>query len=96
MRLEWSPQARSDLEAIEDYIARDDPRAAAAWTERLIERAEKATATPRGGRMVPEWKDPEIREVLLRTYRIIYRIEADCLRILTVFEGHKRLKRPAK
>jgi addiction module RelE/StbE family toxin len=93
MRLEWSPQASKDLEAIEDYIAKDDPRAAAAWIERLIERAEKAISAPRAGRMVPEWQDPAIREVLLRTYRIIYRIEEDCLRVLTVLEGHKRLKR---
>lgn len=93
MRLEWSPHARRDVEDIYDYIARDDPHAAAAWTDRLIERAEKATTTPRTGRIVPEWKDPHIREVLLRTYRIIYRIEADCLRVLTVIEGHKRLKK---
>jgi hypothetical protein len=36
--------------------------------------------------------DPDVREVFLRTYRIIYRIEPARILVLTIFEGHRRLR----
>lgn len=92
MKAEFSPAAVADLEAIAHYIARDNPKAAAAWVDRLVDRAEKAATLPSSGRVVPEVGDPTIREVFVRTYRIIYRIEAQRILVLTVFEGHRRLK----
>ena len=92
MKTEFSPQAQDDLDAIVLYIARDDPDAALAWADKLIDRAERAAQAPRGGRIVPEWGDPDIREVFLKTYRIIYRVEADRILVLTVFEGRHLLR----
>ncbi len=92
MRTEFSPQALADLDAIALYIARDDPDTALAWADKLVDRAERAARAPRGGRIVPEWGDPDIREVFLKAYRIIYRIEATRILVLTVFEGHHRLR----
>lgn len=90
--VEFSSQARDDLEDIVLYIARDNPLAAEAWAQKLIVAAEKAAFLPRAGRVVPELDDPDIREVLVKTYRIIYRIEPARLLVLTVFEGHRRLR----
>jgi plasmid stabilization system protein ParE len=47
---------------------------------------------PLSGRVVPELERDDIREVFLRSYRIIYRVADDNIRILTVFEGHRRLR----
>jgi toxin ParE1/3/4 len=44
--------------------------------------------------MVPELGHDDVREVIERTYRIVYRVHGDQVRILTVFEGH-RLLRPS-
>lgn len=49
---------------------------------------------PLVGRVVPEFGRTELREAIERSYRIVYRIEAGNVRILTVFEGH-RLLRPS-
>ncbi|MFO0755860.1 MAG: type II toxin-antitoxin system RelE/ParE family toxin [Byssovorax sp.] len=94
MRVDLSPEAIADLEEIACYIARDNPRAAETWVDRLIDRAEKAGVQPKAGRIVPEYGEANIREVFLRTYRIIYRIDEDEHRIvvLTVLEGHRRLR----
>lgn len=47
-------------------------------------RAKSAGLAPLGAPVVPELKDePMIREVFLRTYRIV---------VLTVFEGHRKLR----
>ncbi len=91
--MDWrlSEAAGCDLEEISAYIARDNPRAAEAWVGRLLEQVEHACLQPRGGRVVPEFKHPEIREVFLRSYRIIYLIERDSLFVLRIIEGHRKL-----
>ena len=49
MATDFSPHALADLEEIALYIARDDPKAAEAWIDRPIDRAEKVSVAPRGG-----------------------------------------------
>lgn len=92
MHAEFSPVALADLEEIADFIARDDPKAAENWVERLVQIADRAAALPRAGRVVPELGDENIREVLLRSYRIIYRVRRSGIVVLTVIEGRRRLK----
>lgn len=89
MKLRWTRRAQRDLLAISRYIARDDPLAARQWIGRLRERARKAAATPLAGRVVPELQRTDIREVFVRTYRIVYRVHEDAIDVLTVFEGHR-------
>lgn len=92
MRLRWSARAQNDLVEIASFIARDDRKAARAWIERLRERARLAASSPLAGRVVPERNDAKIREVLVRSYRIIYRVEAKEIVVLTVLEGHRLLR----
>ena len=90
-RVLWTQRSIEDLRAIGRYIAEDDPRAARQWVERLRQRATEAAATPKAGRRVPEVEREDIREVLLRSYRIVYRVVRDGIEVLTVFEGHRLL-----
>jgi len=83
------PRALRDLGAIRRYIARDDPVAARRWVSRLEQRAQQAAAAPMAGRVVPELENPTVREVLLKSYRIVYRVLDSELHVLTVFEGHR-------
>lgn len=92
MAVMWTERARDDLVAIFRFIARDNRKNAEHWIARLVEHAELAATTPRGGRVVPEVGLGDVREVFLRSYRIIYRIAGDDIRILTVFEGHRRVR----
>ncbi len=41
---------------------------------------------------MPELRRDDIREVLLETYRIVYRVRKDAIDVLTVFEGHRLLR----
>jgi len=43
--------------------------------EELIKQAEAMALFPQSGRMVPEKKDPLIRESIVGSYRIIYRVD---------------------
>lgn len=88
-RLRWSRRATRDLLEIGDYIAADDPRAARRWVERLRARAALATSNPLGGRIVPELGRRDIREVFMKTYRIVYLVQPREIVVLTIFEGHR-------
>ena len=59
--------------------------------DRLTKRSEQIAVFPRSGRMVPEYEAPDIREVIERPYRIIYRIKADQIDILAVVHGAQLL-----
>lgn len=90
-RVRWSLRAKNDLIAIARYIAEDDSVAARAWVEKLREQARRVASTPQAGRRVPELQREDIREILLRHYRIVYRVEPNGIVVLTVFEGHRLL-----
>ncbi len=90
MRLRWTYRARQDLLEIGRFSARDSRNAARDWTGRLRSRARTAAEMPYSGRVVPEFQREDIRELLLRNYRIVYRIREVAVDVLTVFEGHRR------
>lgn len=90
LEIHWSDRAKDDLAAIGEYIAADNPAAAMRWVERLIADVERAAEMPLAGRLVPECADRgDIREVLRRTYRIVYRVRDEAIEVLTIFEGHR-------
>ena len=88
--IQWSDRAKDDLAATGDYIAADNPAAAMRWVERLVADVGRAAEMPLAGRVVPEYADRgDIREVLRRTYRIVYRVREEAIEVLTIFEGHR-------
>jgi len=86
----WSHLARADLTRIGDYIAADNPRAAEQWVAKLIALVEKAAQVPMAGRVVPEFRRPDLRERILRHYRVVYRLQREGIEVVTIFEGHRR------
>lgn len=92
MKLRWSARAHQDLLDIHHYISRDNPQVARTWVKKLRAHARRAAEGPMAGRIVPEFERRDIREVLFRNYRIVYRVKEDGILILTVFEGHRLLK----
>jgi len=90
VKLRWTTRARRDLIGIGRYIARDDPAAAHRWIVRLRQRARAAARRRLSGRVVPELQRADVREVLLRNYRLVYRLRDNEIHMLTVFEGHRR------
>lgn len=93
MSVTWSLEAGDNLVDIEDFIARDSVERAIRFVDALVEHAEALLAeNPRSGRSVPEIGNPDIREIIYRGYRIVYRLNCDRIEILTVFEGHRLLR----
>jgi toxin ParE1/3/4 len=93
MKIRWTHEALLRLFEIEDFISQDSPDRARKFVDQIIEHTESLSDNALSGRMVPEISNPDIRELIFRTYRIIYRISGDQLDILSVFEGHRLLRR---
>lgn len=93
MNIAWSQEANDNLLDIEDYIARDSLERAIRFIDALITHTEEMLSdNPRTGRVVPEIGNPDIRELIYRGYRIVYRLNKGTLEVLTVFEGHRLLR----
>ena len=92
MRIKWTNEALIRLFEIEDFISQDSPERAETFVDQIIEHAESLSDKPLRGRTIPEISNPDIRELIFRKYRIVYRINGNNLDILTVFEGHRLLR----
>lgn len=71
-RLVFAPAARSDLTAIRDYIARDNPQAARRVVMRLRDTARLLAGAPGLGRGRPEL-GAELRSFAVDRYVLFYR-----------------------
>ena len=68
----WTPSG--DLAAIRAFIEQDSPHYAAIVVSRLIAGTDRLASFPQSGRAVPEFENPLVREVVIRPYRIVYRL----------------------
>jgi len=77
------------------YIAADSPSDAERVLRRLEQRAATLESSPARGRVVPELGSFGMRtwrELVVRPYRLVYRIEGGTVTVLAVFDGRRDLK----
>lgn len=87
MKIIWSPLAIERASEIAEYIAQDKPSAAEKWINTVFSKVETLRSAPEIGRMVPEIRSNEFRELIYGNYRIIYRLEKKQISILTIRHG---------
>ena len=87
----WTPKARDDLNAAARYIGRDSPRLARSFAARIESSIDRLAIFPRSGRVVPEFGRPDIRELIVQSYRVVYRLQGDGVEILTIHHGARLL-----
>ena len=88
-RLTWSPRSIRDLESIREYIARDSPLYADLVAQRLVHAPEHLQQFPEASRIVPERDEPHLRELIVRPFRLVYRVRDDSIEIVTVFRASR-------
>jgi toxin ParE1/3/4 len=83
----WRRSTRSSKQT--RHITLQSPYAAVT-VRRLLRAVDRLQEFPHSGRAVPEFNDPEVREVVMRPYRIVYRIvSATEIHVLTVHHGSR-------
>jgi len=87
MRVHWTENAIEHLANIYEYIGLNSETYARRMVDRITRRSEQITDQPLSGRKVPEYDAKDIRELIEKPYRIIYRIKPDQIDVLAVIHG---------
>ena len=80
----WTEPALSDLDAIADYIALEDPAAARGLVQRVFQHVEQLAEHPRSGPRLQELRGWRYRQIVEPPCRVIYREESKRVYILCV------------
>ena len=88
----WTEPALSDLDAIADYIAIENPVAASEFVQRVFAHIEKLEHHPRLGPVLPELANLRYRQIVEPPCRVIYRLEGHKVLILHVSRNERLLR----
>lgn len=91
MKVYWTSEARLRLLEIHAYIAERSPRAAREVVARMLRRSRELASRPLVGRRLPEYPHDDLREVLERPYRLVFRVTGQRIEVVTVKHYRQRL-----
>ena len=74
MKILFTPRSKSDISEIVHYISQDNPQAARDWAKSIFDSIKSLENFPSLGRIVPEYSEDTIREIIKGQYRIVYKI----------------------
>lgn len=93
--IRFAESAIADLEAIGDWYADQDvPDVGDGLIRQIVTRIEALADHPAMGRIVPEFGQPILRELIQPPFRIVYRNEPDIVRIVRVWRSERLLVLP--
>lgn len=87
MKVYWTLNAIKHLTNIYEYIALNSPTYARRTVDRITRRSVQIASQPFSGRKVPEYQAEDLRELIEKPYRIIYRVMQNQIDVLAVIHG---------
>lgn len=87
----WSETAVRDLEEAAAFIARDSPYYAAALVQAARAAARSLRTLAERGRIVPEARSPNVREIPVKSFRLIYWVAPERVTVLAFVRGSRDL-----
>ena len=87
----WTDTASDDLDEVAGYIAKDSEFYAVTVVRELISAARSLTILGGRGRVVREYRDPTIRQLVVRDYRLVYQITDSFIYVLRIIHGARML-----
>lgn len=91
-RVVWSPAALDDVDEIAAFIAKDSAFYASAVVSKILATSKALSDFALLGRIVPELGDTNIRERVVYSYRLIYRVTEAEATVLAVVHGKRLLE----
>ncbi len=89
----WSEPALSDLDAIADYIALENPAAAAELVKRVVGHVEQLARHPESGSRPQELKRSRYRQIVEPPCRVFYRFDGQRIFVLHVMRSERLLRK---
>ena len=87
MNVHWTNNAVDHLINIYEHISLNSPTYAKRMVDRITRRTVQIGDQPFSGRKVPEYQAEDVRELIEKPYRIIYRIKRNQIDVLAVIHG---------
>ena len=95
MNLSFSKSAIEDLKGIKEYyLEQGVPQIGQDFVAAIVEHIETLSAHPDIGRVVPEFNDDSIRELIHSPFRVVYLSEIESIKIIRVWRSERLLKLP--
>ena len=91
--IRWTVGAQEDLWEIVEYIGQDSTTYAVVMARRIISAIERLRRYPKVGRIVPEYDDETIRELIVENYRVVYRLRGQRAGSIAIVHGSRDLLR---
>jgi toxin ParE1/3/4 len=91
VKVVWTDLAISDLKSIHAYISRDSKFYADNFIMKIIQRIDQLETFPKSGRVVPEFGNENLRELIIKNYRIIYRIQKDFIGVARIHHSARNI-----
>ena len=92
VKIIWLTKANNDLIDIYNYILEDSPYYARKTVNEIIEKVEKLYEFPYMGRKVSYAPDDEYRELIYKSYRIIYKIKSFNIYIHRIWHSARKIE----
>jgi plasmid stabilization system protein ParE len=93
MSITFAESAVQDMEDILAYYADQEmPQVGSRLVAEIIADIELLSSQPRMGRLVPEFAQDFLRELIRPPFRIVYRVDRDQVRIVRVWRSERLLK----
>ena len=86
-KLEWTETAERNLELIRAYIAQDSPRNAERFIGRIRKAVKELSRFSHTGELLTEDERGQLREFYVNSYRVIFRVGENTIRIITIIHG---------
>ena len=94
-RITFAVSAVHDLEAIRSwYAGQQIPKVGERLIKEVFLAVERLADFPMSGRIVPEFGNVHLREIIYPPFRIVYRIDERSVRIVRVWRSERVIKMP--
>lgn len=92
--ISWTENALASLADSIAYLAQRSPEGARRAVDKIDARVAALAQLPRTGRPYPKVSDPNIRQVVVAPYVLVYRVSDDDQRVEVLMVRHSRRQRP--
>lgn len=89
MEIIWSQTANQDLKDIYNYISKDSWYYSKKTITNIIDLSYNLVILPYIGRKIPEYNEKEKREIIYKSYRIMYKIRFNGILINRVWHSSR-------
>ena len=92
MNVYWTETAIQHLSSFYTYLSQTSPAYAQRTVDRITRRSQQIATFPNSGRVVPEFDNDRIREIIEGKYRIIYTLQSNQIEVLAVLHGAQSIE----